>query len=252
MNLKQMELSMAVCPPVFLSRCLLSLLLGVVLLLLPGCAQKNLMPHDDISGRLWLRTSNQLEGLEGFFTGTDGQLLLVNELAADGISWALQDDRLVLWLHAEDLAVGQSAEYHPLLIEGKLVLSPDLAKGSAGYVAETLQEPLSNIDYFPTYLRGSPDRSPGKDNPPVYLQLDAGDKSLRGYGGVNNFRGSYQRTGAVGFKVGPMATTMMAGPRMDYETKLLQCLDQADAMLPLGKRLFFYQNARLLCSFSAD
>lgn len=236
----------------FLSRSLLVLLFGASLLLLPGCAQKIPTEYGDISDRVWLRTSADPGGVEGFFTGRGGQLLLVSDLPMDGLSWEMKDDHLLLWLLTQDQLTLQSFKYIPLLIEGRMILSETLSEQSPAYVAETPQEPLSKVDYLPIYLKGSLAKSPDEDGRVVYLQLDTSDSSLRGFAGVNNFYGSYQRKGAVGFEAGPMATTMMTGPRMDYEINLMNCLDQAEAVLSLDKRLFFYQDARLLCVFSAD
>lgn len=231
---------------------LMILTIGALLILLQGCTQKPAIEHADIAGRVWLRTSNDIKGINGFFTGREGQLLLINALLKDGLYWELKENQLLLWFRAENQSTPQSIEYHPLMFEGELRLAEDLSKESAVYVAKALQEPLRNVQYYPTYFRETPAASPDREGLAAYLQLDTDDRSLRGFGGVNNFFGSYQRKDAVGFNVGPITSTMMAGPGMEYEATFMQCLDQSDAILAVGKRLFFYQESRLLCSFRAD
>ena len=223
-----------------------------VLLLLHGCAQKTPMQLDDISDRIWLPAFSENQVMDGFFTGAGGQLLLVNTLPHNGVSWELKDDHLLLWFRTENQLTLQSVEYYPLLLEGQLFLARAPSRELPAYVAKTIREPLSNVKYLPTYLGEPLPVSPAREDQTAYLQLDTGDRSLRGFAGVNNFHGSYQRNGAAGFKVGPIATTMMTGPGMDYELKFMRCLNQSDAILSVNKRLLFYQDSRLLCSFRTD
>ena len=251
---------MTVSSPVFSPGYKLVLVIGALLLLLQGCAQSppiqpddiSPMQLDDISDRVWLPAFNENQVMDGFFTGADGQLLLVNTLPHDGVSWELKDDHLLLWFRIENQLTLQSVEYYPLSVEGRLFLARALSQELPAYVAETIQEPLSNVQYFPTYLGEPLPVSPDSKGQAAYLQLDTGDRSLRGFAGVNNFHGSYQRKGAASFKVGPIATTMMTGSGMDYEIKFMMCLNQSDAILSVSKRLLFYHGSRLLCSFSTD
>ncbi|MGK2905461.1 MAG: META domain-containing protein, partial [Desulfuromonadales bacterium] len=221
-------------------------------LLLHGCAQKPVIPLEEIPDRVWLPVSNENHVMDGFFTGADGQLLLVNNLHHDGVSWELKDDHLLLWFRTENQSALQSLAYYPLLLEGKLFLARAVSQESPAYAADSIQEPLSNVHYFPTYLGEPLSVSPDSPDHAAYLQIDTGDRTLRGFAGVNNFHGSYQRTGAAGFNLGPIATTMMTGPGMDYERKFMRCLNQSDAILTVSKRLLFYQGSRLICSFTAD
>jgi heat shock protein HslJ len=238
--------------PAFPVKYLMTLTIGALLILSQGCTQKPVIEYGDIADRVWLRTSNDLKGINGFFTGKEGQLLQINALLNDGLYWELKENQLLLWFRAEGQSTPQSLEYHPLMFEGKLRLAEDLSDESSVYVARALQEPLRNVQYYPTYFRGTAAASPDREDQAAYLQLDTDDRSLRGFGGVNNFFGSYQRKDAVGFNVGPITSTMMAGPGMEYEATFMQCLDQSDAILAVDKRLFFYQASHLLCSFSAD
>jgi heat shock protein HslJ len=233
------------------------LVIGALLFLLHGCAQKtpmqlDSMQLDDISDRVWLPAFSENQLMDGFFTGAGGQLLLVNTLPHDGVSWELKDGHLILWFRIENQLALQSVEYYPLLLEGKLFLARALSQELPVYVAKTAQEPISNVKYFPTYLGEPLPVNPDSKGQTAYLQLDTGDRSLRGFAGVNNFHGSYQRKGAASFKIGPLATTMMTGSGMDYEMKFMKCLTQSDAILSVNKRLLFYQGSHLLCFFNTD
>lgn len=231
---------------------LMTLTIGALLILSQGCTQKPVIEPADIADRVWLRTTKNMQGINGFFTGSEGQLLLISELFMDGLYWELKENQLLLWFRAEDQSTPESVEYHPLMFEGKLRLAEDLSEESTVYDAKVLQKPLRNVQYYPTYFREIPAASSDGKGQAAYLQLDTNDGSLRGFGGVNNFFGNYQRKDAVSFNVGQITTTMMAGPGMEYEATFMKCLDQSDAILALDKKLFFYQDSRLLCSFSAD
>ncbi len=238
--------------PAFPVKYLMTLTIGALLLFLQGCTQKPVIEHADIVDRVWLRTSNDINGINGFFTGREGQLLLIDVRLKDGLYWELKENQLLLSFRTENQATPQSLEYHPLMFEGKLRLAEDSSEESAAYAAKVLQEPLRNVQYYPIYFREAAAASPDREEPAAYLQLDTDNRSLRGFGGVNNFFGSYQRKDAVGFNVGTITSTMMAGPGMEYEARFMQCLEQSDAILAVEKRLFFYHDSRLLCSFSAD
>lgn len=226
-------------------------MIGVLLLLLPGCTQKTPVQPRDFAGRLWLRTVAS-PGPEGFFTGADGRLLLITDPAEEGLSWELHDGKLLLWSRVQDQPTLRSSEYHPILIEGSLFLATELSGTLPAYTSKEPGGPLDKQDYVPTYLGESQKDNPAGGDQTVYLRFDTNDSSLRGFAGVNNFYGSYERRGAVDFKVGPLATTMMSGPGMTSETKFMNCLVQADALLPESGMLFFFQGSGLLCSFHAD
>ena len=227
-------------------------LIAGVLLLSLGCAQKVPMRAEDISDRVWLHMSSDGTIKDGFYAAPDGRLLLVNNFYEDGARWELRDDLLLLWFRAADESMLQSRQFRPLLSGEMLVLTPSTEEATPVYSAERLQGLQSHVQYFATDSAEVSTDGSGSETPLAYLQLDPADKSLRGYGGVNNFHGRYQHEGPTGFKLGPMSSTRMSGPGMDDELKLLQCLDLADTLLPVRSEIFFYQGTRLLCSFQAQ
>lgn len=233
-------------------RYVLILMAGALLLLLQGCAEKISIQNEDISGRVWLKTSSDDTVLDGFFTAPDGQLQLINHTYMEGLYWEIHDDHLLLWVRTEGQPMLQAFDYHPFQLKEKLVLSPAPEQGSSVYRAEELQEPLYNVYYLPGDFRKFPSNRQGKAAETIYIQLDSADMSLHGYGGVNNFYSHYQREGETGFKIDSISSTMMSGPGMDYELKLMQCLDMADSLISVRKQLFLYHGTRFLCSFSAQ
>lgn len=183
--------------------------------------------------------------MEGFYTAADGRLLLISRPALTGVSWSLQDDQLLLDLIDVD-GGGDRLRLQVRRDGDGLLLAPAEDPAAPGFARAALQEPLSRRPYRPVYLNGAEAAAGPQGSEPVYLQFDTADQAVHGYGGVNNFHGRYQRDGAIGLTFGPMASTMMSGPGMDYELLLLSGLEQVDACLALGDRLLFYKGATLL------
>ena len=69
---------------------------------------------------------------------------------------------------------------------------------------------------------------------------------------MNNSRGNFEVTDISGVSFGPVMATRMAGPGMDIEIKLFQCLDLVDSFLAIKNDLYFYQDSRLICAFSHE
>lgn len=60
---------------------------------------------------------------------------------------------------------------------------------------------------------------------PVGVSIEFKDGRIFGYGGVNNYFGP-MHTENDAFRLGPMASTMKAGPGMDFEAGYLKALDR--------------------------
>ncbi|MGK2906415.1 MAG: hypothetical protein ACSLFH_08745, partial [Desulfuromonadales bacterium] len=64
---------MTASSPVFPPGYPLIMVIGALLfLLLHGCAQKPVIPLEEIPDRVWLPVSNENHVMDGFFTGADG------------------------------------------------------------------------------------------------------------------------------------------------------------------------------------
>lgn len=232
------------------SRWLLVLLVVLVFPMIAGCSINPLLKLQNVNEKAWLRSFP--DGFDGFFVAADGRLLMINIYSLLGDCWELRDDRLVLWTHTERYPEPQPIAYRGRLDDERLVLLPAEGNDTLVYASVNNGEPISGVLYSPVYLKNLQALTLPINPESVYLQFNAEETSVRGFGGVNNFTGSYQRFGKTGFKSGPLASTMMAGQGMDYEMLLLSCLDHADTILSLEKLLFFYHGRELLGSFRAE
>lgn len=238
-----MSTACASCSP-GLRLCLVVLL---ALSVLSGCAERAPLQPEDVAGHLWLRTVNGSR-TEGFFAGSEGQLLLIDNPALSGVTWSLQEDRLLLELQDDGTGKTLIRMLSPLMDGKTLLLIPEEGQPADGFARSALQEPLFRKRYQPIYLAGAAGKAGSPSPEPVYLQFAPEETTLHGYGGVNNFHGRYSRHGSIGFKIGPLASTMMSGPSMDYERQLLQALDRVDSFLVVDDELLFFQGNTLLIS----
>ncbi len=228
------------------------LLLSVVVMLLSvtGCAKKILLQAEDVVDKAWLRPL--VGGFDGFVPVADGRLLMVNHPAMKGERWALQEDQLLLWTDSKRSAEAQSLAYRARLDGDDLVLLTSEGNDTLVYTSMKTAEPLNGVPYFPFYLKNPRVSKLPISQESIYLQFNIEEKSVRGFGGVNNFQSQYQRFGSIGFKSEPVMSTMMSGPGMDCEMLLLSCLNHADTVISLENFLFFYQGKELLGSFRAE
>lgn len=213
-----------------------------------ACSQAVPVHKEDVAGRLWLKEVDEECGAAGFFAGEDGQLFPIGQHSQDSGSWEVLDNRLLLRLGPQTAPPLPTLEFCAKQGTAQLVFVPCQEAGGVAYVAESLQEPLNRIRYFLMPDQTQPDCT----HSDAFLMFDVDDRSLRGYAGVNNFYGTYQRRGVTDFKSGPMTSTKMAGPGMDEEIRFMQCLEQANALLVVRDELFYYRDFRQLCSFRAE
>ncbi len=71
---------------------------------------------------------------------------------------------------------------------------------------------------------------------------------VSGCAGVNNFFSEYLLSGEM-IKFGPIGTTMMAGPGLEYERQVLGVLNQTDRVAIESTSLCFYRGDELLATF---
>ncbi len=80
----------------------------------------------------------------------------------------------------------------------------------------------------------------------VTIEFTAG--RISGCAGVNRFFGNYLLTGEA-IRLGPIGTTMMAGPGLEYERQVLAVLNQTDRVTIESTSLCFYRGDELLATF---
>lgn len=234
-------------PGRILRGCSLRIFLLVVFeaMLLSGCAERVPLQPQDIAGQLWLRPGADSR-VEGFFTDADGRLLLIDRPVLSGVSWAVQDDRLLLAVQDTETGATLTRTYDPAMEGRRLLLVTADSESARGFARSEPGEPQGRKRYRPVYLSGSQAIAEPPGSEPVYLQFDPVEKSIHGFGGVNNFHGRYLRSGVTGFKIGPLASTMMSGPGLDYDLLLQGGLGRADTLLAFDNNLLLYAGSELL------
>ena len=103
---------------------------------------------------------------------------------------------------------------------------------------------------MPVYLKNPHGSKPPEDEE-VYIKFNEKTGTVSGFAGVNTFSGPYRVSGPTGIKVGPLATTRMYGPAMDYETMFLSVLNRADTILIIREMLFLYEGTEIVAALQA-
>lgn len=215
---------------VFLRTCSL-----LCLLLLVGCSQPVELLTQNISNKAWLLTPLPQVGAEGFFLHPNGSVLMLAEGEDKSGRWFLEGNSLHL-ADAETMS--------PVMVDEKVCLESSSVDDSLVFCSVDLSQLKSGHKYFPTFLGNLTDYT----HKP-FVQFDVSEGVVRGFGGVNNFRGKFTREDLLSVDFGPIMSTRMAGPGMDDEFRLIQCLDRSDGMLVLRERLYLYEGSTFLCSF---
>lgn len=223
----------------------------VVLMTLNGCTKPATLVSQDVTGLIWMAEEGPLH-TSGFFVHPDGRCLQFGDSSSQGAFWEVTDNKLILKDKASVSAGQVVGRYLPLRTKDELTLVREGSDNKAIYSRFEKGQLLGNIQYFPMLLAGANIEGLAASKQRPYLQFDTAGGVVRGFGGVNNFRGEFRITEGFNIKIGPMMATRMAGPGMDAEIKLFQCLDQADTVLSIEKGLFFYEESRMLCSFSMN
>jgi heat shock protein HslJ len=207
------------------------------LLVVTGCASTIDLSTQDISNKVWLLPSLSQVEPEGFFLHPDGHVLMLDEDRKEETQWFIEDN---------DLLLAGMDILSPVLIDESLCLESASNDNSLVFCPVELEELESEKKYFPTFLKKD-----SRGTIKAFVQFDASEGVVRGFGGVNNFRGKFSRKDERSVDFGPIMSTRMAGPGMDDEFKLIQCLDRSDGMLVIMEHLYLYQGVKLLCTFSS-
>lgn len=223
----------------------------VALSLLSGCSKPVSMVSEDVSGHVWLPDSSAHEGA-GFYLHPDGRIMSLDYFNGESIFWEVADNVLNF---KNKVAVNGDlglAIYSPALLGGELTLV--VREGDSEMVYHRHEKEIihADVQYLPQILMDTRISGDAEGNQGPYLQFDVEGGFVRGFGGVNNFRGSLEISGTSELKIGPVMATRMAGPGMDVEIKLFQCLDLVDSFLAIKNDLYFYQDSRLICAFSHE
>jgi heat shock protein HslJ len=162
--------------------------------------------------------------------------------AADGGTVALND---VEPGGASRFKIGENQLWQ-LDSEGKMVTGPLAESYRLHKVAQMVTPPLEGIRYLLVELAGSPVPLPTGGQRPYFVLSKDGEVS--GFGGCNRFFGQYGNKNGH-FDLSKLASTMMACPELELESKLLATLEAADRYEQVGTSLFLYQGNAMLAKF---
>lgn len=228
--------------------CMLILVAVIGFYLVPG-DQTIPLTRDDLVGVPWLRQfETSPEAFDGFCLKPDGRLLFINIFSMTGDSWELEGSRLTLSSHTGRYPEPVPTDYVVRKEEEGILLSG--SEGSEGivYLAEMPITDFGDKPWIPFYVE-NPKGFTLPEGVVPFLEFDMENGMIRGFGGVNRFRGSFEMSAEGDLKVGPLASTMMAGPGMDYEGAFLSALDRADCVLGVRGLLFFYRGTEIVAAF---
>lgn len=221
----------------------------VTFVLLSGCSKPVSLVSQDVSGFVWLRGDRPLED-SGFYAHPDGHLLPLNNVFPQGDFWEVNGNALIINNKQQASATQGQARYFPALINDEIILVREESDRQAVYQRFDKEPLQSDVKFSPVSIMAALVETSDDSVQMPYLQFDTEGGVVRGFGGVNNFRGNFQISQDFNIKIGPIMATRMAGPGMDIEIELFQCLDQADGFLSIKDKLIFYRGHNLLCSFS--
>lgn len=218
----------------------------------------------DLEGLPWifeLEQTPEFPGYRGFYLGKDGRLLLINFPDAIGDKWEIQGDLLSLsFLQGAAVPMDAPHSFHVIVdsVEDGLPMHIRLIPA---YNHSAKEIPLirgsAEIDLVENYwllkaLVGSEDLQWPIDTD-VHMILLPGKNGLGilGHGGVNLFSGGVE-IGDETFKVGLLASTLMAGPHLDFEDRYTSGLMNVNRYVQVDFNLFLYSDTTPIAAFQAQ
>lgn len=215
-----------------------------------SCAATPDKPTAPPTESVWLRPVEGPVAFDGFYLAADGRLLLINIFSMTGDRWAWEKDTLTLWTHTERYPKPMPVKYRIKRDGATLSLRGPSGSSAGSYEAASEAARLSGARWRPVFLLNPQGFNP-PTGPPVFIQFDPDPPRAHGFGGVNQFQGSY-RTDGIAIKIGPLGATMMSGPGLDYEMLFFSVLSRSDTFLIARGMLFLYQGAEITAAFRAD
>ena len=110
---------------------------------------------------------------------------------------------------------------------------------------EAATRPIQNVVWHLTQFDGQ-----AVDRPDRYELTFGADGTVTGVGECNRFFGPYEVKDAGGsIKIGPVASTMMACPDMDFETEFFRMLDAVHLYQLDESHLYLFVNNKIMAVF---
>jgi len=221
--------------------------------------------NPDLGGSAWifeLEETSEFPGYRGFYLGRDGRLLLINFPDATGDRWKIQGNLLSL-----SFLQGAPELMNTPLTHNFYIIANSAENDLLGHIrliseysSDTMGIPLTRgsaeVDLVENYwllktLAGFEDVHRPMDTD-IHMVLLPGRNGLGivGHGGVNRFRGDVELKDEV-FRVGPLASTLMNGPYLDFENRYTSALMSVNRYVQVDFNLFLYADTRAIAAFRA-
>lgn len=225
------------------------LLLFPFLLQADGTPKNPILPVDftlQIHGA-WLRNIPDSKESDGFFLLPDGSLKLINIASMQANRWNITDNQFTMWTHTERYPTPQPDEYSVTKItDDKLYLKKNASE--IIYHRPTYTTELTNTRWIAQNIPAVADSVRPEREP--FLQFISVTE-LKGYGGCNQFRGSYTGDSSR-LSVGPLMSTRMYCPAMGFEDAFTRAIYATDTYFIVEDKLYLYENSTLQAVLQAN
>lgn len=229
---------------------LISLLLLFPFLLEAGTTQKKPAQSVDFATQIqgaWLRNIPDSKESDGFFLLAGGSLQLINIASMQPDKWDITDNQFTMWSHTERYPTPQPDEYSVTKISnGKLYLNKN--GHEIIYHRPTYTTELTNTRWIARNIPAVTDTVRPEREP--FLQFISVTE-LKGYGGCNQFRGSYTADSSR-LSIGPLMSTRMYCPAMGFEDAFTRAISAADTYFIVEDKLYLYENSTLQAVLQAN
>jgi len=219
----------------------------------------------NLEGTAWilkLEETSEFPGYRGFYLGRDGRLLLINFPDAIGDRWEMQGDLLSLSFlqGVPELMNTPLTHNFYVAVDNTESSLPEHIRLIPEYRGNAMGIPLTRgsaeINLVENYwllkaLAGSEDvRWPIDADVYMILLPGENDLGILGHGGVNRFWGDIE-IGEEIFKVGPLASTLLNGPYLDFENRYTSGLMSVNRYVQVDFNLFLYSDTTAIAAFRA-
>lgn len=113
-------------------------------------------------------------------------------------------------------------------IEGNMISGELADKYILNKVLFTQIDKITDVTWRLVELQGKPVSRLDKSKRPIQIRLNSIENRVNGFGGCNNFWGSYTLKEGNQISFSKIASTLMACPDLHLETELYRVLDRAD------------------------
>ncbi|MDC7232084.1 MAG: META domain-containing protein [Spirochaetales bacterium] len=193
-------------------------------------------------------------GKDGYFLAEDGSLLYINIFSMTGDRWEIDGDQLVLYSHTEGYPEPSPVSYPLVRRDGVPAIRP--VSGEEEQLPPAAEKLDPRVPEGRWLLRNmlNPENHEVNPETPVFLEIrteEQGGYFLFGSGGVNTFRGNLQLED-FSWSTGPLMSTMMAGPGLEYEDLVMRNMDRVSRYILLEDFLFLYDHKELIMVLGKD